>query len=53
MNTFDIYRSRKEALAETKAKKIDKKEMRRVEKRIKEQDRKLKVQLLLGFRHET
>jgi len=45
MNTFDIYSTKKEALAETKAKKVNKKEVRRVAKRLKEQDRKLNVQL--------
>jgi len=45
MNTFDIYSSKKEALAETAKKKRTKKDMRRVMKRLKEQDRKLNVQL--------
>jgi len=43
--TFDIYSSKKEALAETAKKKRTKKDMRRVMKRLKEQDRKLNVQL--------
>ena len=56
--TFDIYSSKKEALAETAKKKRSKKEMRRVMKRLKEQDRKLNVQLqkeLNGWevKHET
>ena len=46
---FDIYRSRKEALAETKAKKVDKREMRRVVKKQKEQDRKVYRQRRLAL----
>tara|TARA_Y100001951_G_C11222461_1_gene229627 strand:+ start:84 stop:266 length:183 start_codon:yes stop_codon:yes gene_type:complete len=58
MNTFDIYSSKKEALAETAKKKRIKKDMRRVMKRLKEQDRKLNAQLrkeLNGWevKHET
>jgi len=58
MNTFDIYSSKKEALAETAKKKRTKKDMRRVMKRLKEQDRKLNAQLrkeLNGWevKHET